>query len=707
MNQTSPSTSDLFDQAFIHHRHGRTAEAKAGYLEVLNRQPGHAQALHMLGNLDLREGKLENAERLIRQAAEKDPNDAATHNSLGNVLRARGRSVDAEAAYRQAIGLDPEFGVAHGQLGQLLADRGALEEAEPVLRRALALDSSLDDALHALGKVLNNRGQREDAADVFRQLLHRKPDSAMVQNDCGHVLRAVGRFAEAARCFEKATRLDPAFARAHNNLGTVYIETGKPDAAISCFRRAAELAPGEAAYQTDLGLALHAAGRLVDAHRALARAVELDPDSSARWVHLGVLLEERRQPELAEKAMRNALQRDPDNVDAIAQLAALLEALNRVEEGAALVEQGLALAPEHPELNLEAARFSRRAGSPGDGIRRLSGFNLRSLPPRVASRFHYELGQLYDRAEDSEHAFAHLLEGNRLMRESTRLRRVDPQRYAQRVEAVHSFFRDRDPSDWSELPPSDAQPVFLIGFPRSGTTLCDVILDSHPDVQTLEEKPTMHAVEERLAAMPGGFPVGIASLSGEDAQQLREVYQSAVAEYAAGDDRLVVDKLPMRTVQAGLIWRLFPRARFVFAVRHPCDVVLSGFMQDYQLNDAFASFFSLEDAVAMYERVMGLWRLFEERLPLVSHRVRYESLVSDPRAEIGALLEFLDLPWDDQVLSFHDRVRERGLIDTTSYHQVAEPFYQRAAGRWLRYRRFFEPHMERLQPFIDYFGYPE
>ena len=214
-------------------------------------------------------------------------------------------------------------------------------------------------------------------------------------------------------------------------------------------------------------------------------------------------------------------------------------------------------------------------------------------------------------------------------------------------------------------------------------------------------------METRLAKMPGGFPDGIATLTADDALVLRDAYAEAVAGFDPGDGSLLVDKLPMRTVQVGLIWRLFPKARFIFAVRHPCDVVLSGFMQDYQLNDAFANFFTLEDAVSMYEGVMSLWRLFEERLPLNSHRVRYESLVSDPRGEIGALLEFLEMPWDDAVLDFRTRVRERGLIDTTSYHQVAEPFYQRAAGRWLRYRRFFDPYMQRLTPFIEYFGYPE
>jgi hypothetical protein len=158
-------------------------------------------------------------------------------------------------------------------------------------------------------------------------------------------------------------------------------------------------------------------------------------------------------------------------------------------------------------------------------------------------------------------------------------------------------------------------------------------------------------------------------------------------------------------VHAGLIWRLFPRAKLIFALRHPCDVCLSGFMQRFRQNDAFANFSTLADTVRVYDSTMRLWQLYVSALGLEHHVVRYERLIDDPRAEMRSLIDYLGLPWDDKVLDHTRRARERGRIWTSSYHQVTEPIYGHARYRWERYRKHLAPHLQQLAPHIAGFGY--
>ena len=281
-----------------------------------------------------------------------------------------------------------------------------------------------------------------------------------------------------------------------------------------------------------------------------------------------------------------------------AELAALYEEANRLEELSEVVEAGLAIEPDHPRLNLEAAKCERRLGQFPAAIERLEGLDSSRMSQRMAAHYHFELGLLYDRTDDADSAYEHFDQANRDALGNERLRNIDPQRFLDKIQRLHEFFDRAEPESWSTPAAADPKstPVFMFGFPRSGTTLAELILDSHPDIQTVEEQPTINTLERELLDYPGGYPGALAELTAEQLETLRQVYFKALDEYFPDRQpgRILVDKMPMRTVHAGLIWRLFPRARIILNVRHPCDVCLSGFMQQFSLNnDAFANFFSL------------------------------------------------------------------------------------------------------------------
>jgi hypothetical protein len=213
---------------------------------------------------------------------------------------------------------------------------------------------------------------------------------------------------------------------------------------------------------------------------------------------------------------------------------------------------------------------------------------------------------------------------------------------------------------------------------------------------------------DAVRSMPGGYPVALADLDAFDVTYLREMYFRSAAEHGADDpSKLIFDKFPMHLTLAGLLHRVFPQARFVFAIRHPCDVVLSCFMQSFHLNNTMANFCTLADTVALYTRSMDLWEAYREQLPLNVHTVRYEDVVDDFDGQVRALCAFLGVPWEEGVRQFSTHALERGLINTPSYEQVSKPIYREARFRWKRYQEHLAPYLPALQPYVERFGYAD
>jgi hypothetical protein len=252
-----------------------------------------------------------------------------------------------------------------------------------------------------------------------------------------------------------------------------------------------------------------------------------------------------------------------------------------------------------------------------------------------------------------------------------------------------------------DVPGDPPAPAFLIGFMRSGTTLLDTMLMGHSGTHVLEELPIMGSLARRL-----GTPSAAADVASPEAVQLRDAYFAELQRLASPPrGKLVIDKFPMAGLHAPLIHRLFPQARIIFSLRHPCDVVLSCFMQNFRLSKTMASFLTIENAARYYDAVMRFWTLARERLPLSVHTVRYEALLDDRESELRHLTDFLGLAWEQTLLDHQRTAAERGYIRTPSYHQVTEGIYRGASGRWQRYAEQMAPALPILAPWVERFGY--
>lgn len=710
------TVESVFRAAMDAQRRGDLDEAREGYLEALRLDADHAEAMHCLGNIDAISGRLDDAEALVRRAMALQPMKASYVNSLGNIQKARGQLEDAARLYNQAISIKPTFAQAYCNHGEVLLKQGRADEALEACQRALELEPDFAGAYDMLGRAMNNLRHYEDAVSAFRRAALLRPDFALTYSNLGHVLRAMGRLQEAAEALEHAVMLAPDLERAWKNLGTVRIALDDTSGAAEAFRKVIELNPDDMEARLNLGIVHHTAGDFREAVATYRAALEVDPDNARAHLNLGIVQNEMRRTHDAEAAFRRALALAPDWPEIYAELGALCEETNRLDEATEVLDRGLALAPDDTRLLLEAAKTDRRQGEPARGIERLARVDAVALNPRLAEQVHWELAYLHDRAGSVDAAWQHVTAANDIASHTVRRRNVDPRRFLDKIDALQALFASADVAGWANAPPAErAAPVFMIGFPRSGTTLTDLVLDSHPMIRTVEEKPTITGVEQALAARPPGYPSALAEVGPDDIAELRRTYFEAL-DRALGDGApdgphgpdegaIIVDKMPIRTVHSGLIWRLFPDAPFIFCLRHPCDVVLSGLMQHYALNDAFANFFTLEDSARIYDKVMTLWQTYNERLPLNVHVVRYESLVDDLEGQARALADFVGVDFDPAMLDYRAGLASRGRINTNSYHQVTEGLYQRSRERWKRYETYLAPVLDTLAPHIERFGY--
>jgi tetratricopeptide (TPR) repeat protein len=709
MSEETETVGDLYLQAQQSQFEGDLESAKTLYLEVLKLEPENADALYCLGNIDGVQGRFEDAERLIKKAITLEPLKANFINSLGNLLKVQDRPEEAAALYDQAVRLRPDFVIAQNNLGELLLGQGKMEEAEETFLGVLDKDPEFAGAYVNLGRTFNNMGRLDDAAGAFQRAVLIRDDYAVAYDYLGHVYRAQGKMDEARDALEHALVIDPHLASAHHNLATVLVAQGDVDGGIEAFEKSLRIRPKNVQTLINLGIAYHTKAAFKEAATTYRRALQLEPENPDLYLNLGLVVNEQLRGAEAEEYFLKALALRPNWADACAELAAFYEETSRLDEMESILARGLETNPGHERLNLEAAKADRRAGRFDDGIYRLEKFCTDRMPPRLAEQFHYELGYLYDRAGQADSAYTHLQTANRIASETPRARRARPERFLALIDELESYFSDFDPEGIVPLDePGRESPVFMLGFPRSGTTLADVVIDSHPDITTVEERVTITPIRESLQAMPGGFPGSISRLSTDEVLRLRNLYFDALDD-AVGDkrSRILVDKTPIRTVHVGMLWRLFPDARFIFCLRHPCDVVLSNFMQHYRASDAFTNFYNLADSVRAYSRVMDLWRLYAERLPLRYHTLRYENLVEDLEDEGRRVLDFVGAEWDPKVLGYRSSLESRGRINTNSYHQVTEPLYTRSRGRWRAYEGYFEPLMDQLRPHLEYFDYDE
>lgn len=564
-------------------------------------------------------------------------------------------------------------------------------------------DQTFNKALQAY-----EAGDSAEAQILCKALLVQSPVHPGAHHLSGTIALEQGNTALALQHFQTAAQLAPRNPGIHKSLGNTYLQLRRWQQAIVAYQQALNLGAKDAGIHNNLGLALKEIGELDNAVRAYHAALTLDESDPHIFNNLGHALSARNDYPGAIRAYLRAMELAPNNADMWANLATVYEQSNQLSDAQLALEKGLAIDPTHAALILVAAKYARRNKEYQSALDMLQKTHVPMELP-IQRAYEFEYGRNYDKLKTPDKAYEHFLKGNQL---TTRIW-PDSEKYAtgyqQELEKLRSTFTPEWVSSWNPVAPENLRkaPVFLIGFPRSGTTLLDTILGAHPGIQVLEEPPTTNKLIEAIQHFPGGYPQALTTLSNKQITELRQLYWRYVPAHSerSKNNILVLDKNPLNTGQAGTIHRVFPQAKFIFTLRHPCDVCLSCFMQEFTPNPGTLNFLNLQDTARLYSQVMDLWILYQRLLPLNVHLLRYETLVTDTQGTIQNLMKFLDLEWHPNLQDHTHHALKRGRINTASYHQVVQPIYPDAIERWRRYAKHFGSSLEILKKYGDIFGY--
>jgi tetratricopeptide (TPR) repeat protein len=645
-----------------------------------------------------RRGDLAAARREAEDGLGADP-DAGLLQFLGHVCCRLGDFESGAKHLHACLERDAGNDGARVDLARALVALGALDEAEALCAASGASAAAGAELARIRGYALQTLGRRDEAAACYEKVVAGQPGDFETWNNLGNLRRETGDPSAAVEALARAAALRPDLAIIHRNLGGALAESGRLEESRAALGRAVRLAPGDTHCLVELSRALVRLGRLDEAMAPLEEAARAAPGDATVQVEIGLVHAGRDALDESEAAYRRAIAAQPNHAPAYAQLALLLDSANRAGEIGALLELADAAGVAAEETNFARALLARREGRLEESLALAIAASCSTEPHRKAQL----IGELNDRLGRPGPAFAAFVGMNRLVAALPSNPRAAAQAYRDRLAAQAGIVTTAWHRSWTQfaLPDGRPAPAFLVGFPRSGTTLLDTLLMGHPDIKVIEERPLLAPVAARLGSLER-----LAGLDAGEAAALRALYFEALDQYAEEDPaRLVVDKMPLNMTYAPLLHRLFPEARFIFAERHPADVVLSCFMTNFRINPAMANFLDLGDAARLYDLAMSHWEHCRSVLPLKVHNVRYEELVADLAGAVRPLLEFLGLPWDEALLDHRATARGRGYVATASYAQVTEPIYARASGRWRRYQDEMEAVLPLLAPWAEKMGY--
>lgn len=551
------------------------------------------------------------------------------------------------------------------------------------------------------GFAADQIGDFAAAAEALEHVVAAAPDDWESWNNLGNARRGLEDWQGSVEAHRRSVEINPLAAPSRLNHAGALLELGRVDEAEAAFRQMAADFPSDAKPLRELHVMLKDLGRDEEAVEAVEAAIEREPDNIelllARASHLSLLL----RMEASEAAYRRVLEIDPLNPAAYLGLALVFELSNRTDDLAALVVEAEGCGVGNDALNFMRAYGFRRAKKFDAALAALE-----KVPAELetARRFHL-LGQLLEGLGRYDEAFAAFERMNEMFRADRSMPEERAARYRRMIadapklitqEWVRSW-RDEGHAGISSRP----APVFLVGFPRSGTTLLDTILMSHPQIEVLEEEPALRDAHELLPDLED-----LPTATDEQIRAARDVYfETAASLTPLAPGSVLVDKNPLTMNLLPLVRRLFPEAKIILALRHPCDVVLSCFMANFKLNDGMANFLRLETTAELYDLSFGYYERVQAAAPLPTHKVVYENVVADRETELRALFGFLGLDWHEAVMEHEKTAQKRGRIKTASYSQVVEPIYTRASGRWQNYRKHLEPVMPVLEPWIRKLGY--
>lgn len=588
---------------------------------------------------------------------------------------------------------------------------GNSADAERAARHRLAALPEDTQAMVLLAIALGFQDRPAEAVDLYRRLIELEPDELAHRNNLGTTLRQAGDLAGADQAYRHALLIQPENPTALTGLGMLRWHQGDAVETRNLLLAACRLDPGLPEPRIYGALACHECADNENALRLLEGYADWPYFGPVFEADLALALVQVERSEEAERRLRALLAHPEAAGIARLRLAGLLERLNRLDEAEAMLDEAvLSSADREEELGVRAALAARR-GRFDQAVSLYRSALQSQAESATRAPLWFALAKACDAVGDASGAMAALVTAHELqMQHATRLlpSLLDPgyeplniTHYPVDADAHARWLED------PQAPVADASPIFIVGFPRSGTTLLEQMLDAHPGLRAMDERAFLQDVITKMQSSGGlRYPDDLDRLTAADLEELRATYWGCVAGVVRLEpgDRLV-DKNPLNLLRLPIIHRIFPNARIVLALRHPCDVILSNYMQSFRAPEYQVLCSSFDRLARGYANAMGFWNRHAELFRPAVLELRYEDLLEDVVAQTRRIAAHLDLTDATALERFHEHARAKGFIGTPSYAQVIEPLNKKAVGRWQRYREYLNPVLPVLEPMIRRWGY--
>ncbi len=669
------------------------------------------QVINLLNN-----NRLTEARTLCEQLNHSNKRDIDIWLLLADIYQQCGDFDEVVNSYRKIIKLKADHPSAHRCLAMLYHSKGKFAKAERYYRQSLKLNNRQATVHFNLGAVLQEQNKLGDALAQYRLAIVQQPDYAKAYANMGFIFRHQKKTDKAIGCYRKALRFAPELAQIHYNLGLSLLEAGQTKTAEQHQHQAINLKPDYAEAFAGLGAVQFFNGDIEKAENSYRQALHYQPVNTDILRGYAKILSAQGQHEQAIEQIKRVLNIEPDNTETCIIKGFIHLSLNQHDEALDCCNQVLKTAPQDEKARDLAASIYEKKGDPQQAYHYLAPLlekktphvefvltfasiskslnlvdnaiqymedllqNSKKIAVPSQSELHFALGNAYDNQKDYKRAFKNFNIANKLKQAVFDIKDIQ-----KNIDAQISIFSSHFCSRLKKASIRSNRPVFIVAMPRSGTSLVEQILASHPQIFGAGELPDINNLAlsmQQTYRLNYYYPQCLQQIDSPQLDAMAQTYLDCLSNID-NHSRHVTDKMPGNYIHLGLIQLLFPDARIIHCKRNPLDTCLSCYFQDFSQSHPWI--YNLQDTGKVYLEYQRLMQHWKKVLDIPIFDVQYEDLVNNQENVSRQIIDFCDLDWDDACLQFHKNER---FIWTTSYDQVRQPMYKKSAGRWKNYENY-------------------
>ncbi len=661
---------------------GKLQEAIEAFNTAILLKPNYAEAYNNKGIALKEQGKSENAIKAYNKAITIKPDYAEAHNNLGIALKDQGYFEEALEVFEKAISIRPKYADAHNNKGVTLKDLGKLDQAIVAFNRALSVKPNYSNAHYNIGNTLREQGQLHEAIAAYKEALLLKPDYVDAYNNAGVAFKDNGELEMALEAYKKALSIKPNFAEAYNNMGVALREQGEMEMALEAYKKALSIEPDYVEAHNNMGFALQSQGKLDEALEAYNKALLLKSDFAEAYNNMGITLKEKGEPAMALEAYNKALSLKPDFAEAHNNVGITLQDQGNLEEAKEAYRKALILKPYFAEAHRHLSAIKKYTINDPHFIQVKDMYKKQGLDEVSKGNLSFALAKMHEDIGEFDSAFKYLSEGNALRKKFINYSiDQDKNRFKAFKRTQQNLLAKSLKINENSI---NLKPIFILGMPRSGTSLVEQIISSHSKVTGAGELKYISKYGFKLSA-------GVSSANTKTVREFREKYLFELSKISHCND-FVTDKMPQNFCFIPLICAAFPEAKIIHIRRDPRATCWSNYKQYFVSKDLLYCY-DLQDVVAYYKLYSDLMKFWDSEYCNRIYNLSYEKLTINQEKETKKLIKHLGIEWEKACLSPH---KNRRSVKTASQQQVRQKIYQGSSNAWRKYEPFLDGAFDTL-----------